>query len=90
MSDLHVILGTGAIGRATMEELVRRGKNVRMVDRSGKMGETPAGVEVVASNLYDPAKVTEVTRGAKVVYQSAQPHYYEWPSKLPPLQKSII
>jgi nucleoside-diphosphate-sugar epimerase len=28
--------------------------------------------------------------GAKVVYQSAQPHYYEWPEKFPPLQNSII
>jgi nucleoside-diphosphate-sugar epimerase len=86
----HVVLGTGAIGRAVAEELVRRGETVRMVNRSGKMDEVPAGVEVVASDLYDQARVKEVTRGAKVVYQSAQPHYYEWPEKFPPLQKSII
>jgi len=90
MSANHVVLGTGAIGRAIMEELVRRGESVRMVNRSGKMDEVSAGVEVVASDLYDQAKVREVTRGAKVVYQSAQPHYYEWPKKFPPLQKSII
>jgi nucleoside-diphosphate-sugar epimerase len=86
----HVVLGTGAIGRAVAEELVRRGETVRMVNRSGKMDEVPAGVEVVASDLYDQARVREVTRGARVVYQSAQPHYYEWPEKFPPLQKSII
>ncbi|MEP7133605.1 MAG: NAD-dependent epimerase/dehydratase family protein [Chloroflexota bacterium] len=90
MSTDHVVLGTGAIGRAIAEELVKRGESVRMVNRSGKMAEVPAGVEVVAADLYDPAKVKEVTRGAKVVYQSAQPHYYEWPEKFPPLQKSII
>lgn len=90
MSANHVVLGTGAIGRAVMEELLKRGESVRMVNRSGHMEEVPAGVEVVASDLYDPAKVKEVTRGAKVVYQSAQPHYYEWPEKFPPLQKSII
>lgn len=90
MSVNHVVLGTGAIGRAIMEELVSRGESVRLVNRSAKMAETPAGVEVVASDLYDPAKVREVTRGAKVVYQAAQPHYYEWPEKFPPLQKSII
>jgi len=90
MSVNHVILGTGAIGRAIAEELVKRGESVRMVNRSGKMDEVPAGVEVKAADLYDPAKVQEVTRGAKVVYQSAQPHYYEWPEKFPPLQKSII
>jgi len=90
MSELHVVLGTGAIGRATMEELLRRGKNVRIVNRSGVMAETPDGVEVVTSDLYDPAKVKEVTQGAKVVYQCAQPRYTEWPQKFPPLQQAII
>lgn len=90
MSANHVVLGTGAIGRATAEELVKRGKTVRMVNRSGVLAEAPAGVEVVAADLYDPAKVKEVTRGAQVVYQAAQPNYNEWPQKFPPLQKSII
>jgi nucleoside-diphosphate-sugar epimerase len=90
MSVNHVVLGTGAIGRAVAEELVRRGDSVRMVNRSGKMDEVAVGVEVVASDLYDQAKVREVTREAKVVYQSAQPRYYEWPEKFPPLQKSIL
>jgi nucleoside-diphosphate-sugar epimerase len=90
MSVNHVAFGTGAIGRAVMQELVKRGESVRMVNHSGKMEDVPAGVEVVASDLYDPAKVKEVTRGAQVVYQSAQPHYHEWPKKFPALQKSII
>jgi nucleoside-diphosphate-sugar epimerase len=90
MSANHVVLGTGAIGRAVAEVLISRGERVRMVNRSGRMDEIPAGVEVVASDLYDPAKVREVTRGAKVVYQSAQPEYFKWPEKFPALQKSII
>lgn len=90
MSINHVILGTGAIGRAIAEELIERGESVRMVNRSGTMEEAPAGAEVVASDLYNPAKVKEVTRGAKVVYQSSQPNYFEWVEKFPPLQKSII
>jgi nucleoside-diphosphate-sugar epimerase len=47
-------------------------------------------VEVVSSDLYDPASVREVTRGAKVVYQAAQPRYNQWLEKFPLLQKSII
>ena len=90
MSELHVILGTGAIGRAIAEELVRRGKTVRMVNRSGEMEEVPAGVEVVAADLYNQSNVREVTRGAAVVYQTSRPNYNEWPEKFPPLQKSII
>ena len=90
MTTNHVVLGTGAIGRAVMEELVKRGESVRMVNRSGIMDEIPAGVGIVASDLYDQAKVQEVTRGAKVVYQAAQPNYNEWPEKFPLLQKSIV
>ena len=90
MSELHVVLGTGAIGRATAEELICHGKTVRMVNRSGVMDEAPAGVEVVASDLYDPANVREVTQGARVVYQCSQPNYNEWPEKFPPLQRAII
>jgi len=90
MSANHVVLGTGAIGRSIAEELVKRGESVRMVNRSGKLEEAPEGVELVASDLYDPARVREVTQGARVVYQSAQPNYFEWPQKFPPLQKSII
>jgi nucleoside-diphosphate-sugar epimerase len=90
MTINHVVLGTGAIGRAIAEELISRGESVRMVNRSGKMEAIPAGAEVVASDLYDQAAVRQVTRGAKVVYQSAQPHYHEWPEKFPALQKSII
>src|SRR5687768_1047607 len=90
MTINHIVLGTGAIGRAVAEELVRRGESVCMVNRSGKMDEVAAGVEVVASDLYDPGKVREVTRGAKVVYQSAQPNYNQWPEKFPLLQKAIL
>jgi nucleoside-diphosphate-sugar epimerase len=90
MPAKHVVLGTGAIGRAIMEELVRRGETVRMVNRSGRMDEVPAEVEVVASDLYDQAKVREATRGAEVVYQAAAPEYHRVAKKFAALQQSII
>ncbi len=90
MTTKHIVFGTGALGRAVMEELLKRGESVRMVNRSGKMDEVPAGVEVIASDLYDPAKVREVTRDAQIVYQGSQPNYNQWPAKFPLLQKSII
>src|SRR5512147_1254977 len=90
MAIKHVVFGTGAIGRAVMEELLQRGESVRMVNRSGKMQEAPAGVEVVAADLYDQARVREVTREAQVVYQASQPSYSQWVEKFPLLQKSII
>ncbi len=89
-NELHVIFGTGPVGFAVMEELVKRGKQVRMVNRSGKLADAPKAVEVVASDAYDPAKTRDLTKGASVVYQCAQPEYHEWPEKFPPLQASIV
>ena len=54
------------------------------------MAEAPAAVEVVASDVYDPAAVREVCAGAAVVYQCAQPGYTAWPDKFPPLQAAVI
>lgn len=90
ISTLHVVLGAGPLGRAVVNELVRRGETVRVVSRSGQMPEAPQGVELVAGDLYNPATVRELTQGAAVAYQCAQPDYDEWPQKFPPLQSAII
>jgi len=90
MSELHVIFGNGAIGRSIANELIKRDKKVRVVNRSGKMPNPPSEVELVAADLYDPDQVRQAAKGATVVYQCAQPAYTEWPQKFPPLQASII
>ena len=89
-NELHVIFGTGALGKWTARELVKMGKTVRMVNRSGKSDRIPAGVEVIASDAYDSAKNIEITKAAHAVYQCARPHYSEWAEKFPPLQKAIL
>lgn len=88
-NELHVIFGTGPLGMSVMHELLKRGKQVRMINRSGK-ANVPAEVEVIASDAYDPAKVRDVCVGATVVYQCAQPEYHKWAEQFPPLQRSII
>lgn len=90
MTELHVVFGTGPLGKSTMLELVKQGKRVRMVNRSGTTKHLPSGVEVVKADASDPAQVAEITHGAVTVYQCAQPHYYEWAEKFPPLQASIL
>lgn len=86
----QVVLGSGPVGRSIAETLSARGEAVRVVNRSGKMAEAPAGVEVVAGDLYNPEAVRTLTRGAKVVYQAAQPAYSEWVQKFPRLQQAIL
>jgi nucleoside-diphosphate-sugar epimerase len=90
MPELHVVLGAGPLGRSVTVELVRRGRTVRVISRSGLMAEAPRGAELIGGDLYDPAFVRDNTRGASVVYQCAQPHYNQWPAKFPPLQDSIL
>lgn len=89
-TETHVIFGSGAVGHAIARELLKRGKKVRMVNRSGAVPSAPAGVELVAADCYQPEEVRRVSAGAAAAYQCAQPGYTEWPEKFPPLQASII
>ena len=90
-NELHVVFGTGALGKWTARELIKMGKQVRMISHSGKAdSRIPAGVEVVQGDAYDTSHNIEVTKGAAAVYQCAQPLYHEWAEKFPPMQKAIL
>jgi nucleoside-diphosphate-sugar epimerase len=88
--ELHVVFGTGPLGKWTARELVKMGKRVRMVNRSGKASRLPAGVEIIASDAYDAGKNIALTQDASAIYQCAQPQYHEWVEKFPPLQAAIL
>lgn len=88
-NELHVIFGTGALGSAVMRELVKRGKQVRMVNRTG-VADVPASVEVVKGDATDPTSTRAASAGATVVYQTAQPDYTKWPELFPPIQTGIL
>lgn len=87
--ELHVIFGTGALGSTVMQELLKRGVQVRMVNRSGK-ANVPTGVEVVKGDATDVSSTTALTKGASVVYQAAQADYTKWPEQFPPIQSGIL
>src|SRR3954469_556923 len=89
-NELHVVLGTGPVGKATARELLKMGKTVRMVNRSGKASDLPTSVEVVKGDVYNAANVAQLTKGATTVYQCAQPHYHEWVEKFPSLQAAVL
>jgi nucleoside-diphosphate-sugar epimerase len=87
--DIHVIFGTGPIGLAVMDELVRKGKSIRMVNRSGK-ANVPDQVEVIQGNATDAAFTREACKGAAVIYNCTNPPYTEWIEKFPPLQAGVL
>ncbi|NOU72273.1 NAD-dependent epimerase/dehydratase family protein [Paenibacillus sp. LMG 31458] len=74
---MEVILGAGPLGRAVMKELLRRGKKVRMVNSSGK-ANVPDGVEVMKADLMSESGALTALKGAKNVFQCAQPPYHKW------------
>ncbi|MBI5353734.1 MAG: NAD-dependent epimerase/dehydratase family protein [Chloroflexi bacterium] len=91
MSELHVIFGTGTLGKWTARELIKLGKQVRVISHSGKAdSRIPSGVEVVKGDAYDVKNNISVTKGAVAVYQCAQPLYHEWAEKFPSMQKAIL
>ena len=87
----HIILGTGQLGLAIMDELVAAGEPVRLVNRSGKVDEKlPAGVELVTADVTDPAQVAAVCEGAEIVFFCVQPPYHRWPELFPKLAAGVI
>ncbi|MBZ0315990.1 MAG: NAD-dependent epimerase/dehydratase family protein [Anaerolineae bacterium] len=87
--ELNVVFGTGPVGRAVTQELVNRGKGVRVVNRSGK-ADVPAGVEIIKGDVTDHAFAREASKGASVVYQCTNPPYTQWAELFPALQAGVL
>jgi len=87
--ELHVIFGAGPVGLAVMDELLARGKQVRLVTRKGR-ADVPDGVEVEAGDAADLEVTERVCKGAAVVYLCCSPPYDKWPELFPPLQNGIL
>ena len=60
-----------------------------MVNRSGS-ARVPEAVEVVGGDAADPQFTIEVTRGARVVYQTLNPPYERWVEEFPALQAGVL
>ena len=91
MSELHLIFGAGPLAQAVMRALVKRGKTIKMVNRSGRRpADVPASVEMLGGELYNLDFTRSVSQGAALIYQCAQPEYHEWVTKFPPLQSAIL
>jgi nucleoside-diphosphate-sugar epimerase len=74
-----------------MRALLKRGKRIKMVNRSGKRpADVPAEVEITGGDAYNLDFTRSVSEGAAVVYQCAQPAYHQWVKEFSPLQAAIM
>ena len=86
----HVILGAGAIGRGAARELVAAGHDVLLVSRSGG-GADLHGVQVVAADVTDGARLVKISAGADSIVNALNPSTYSgWAQLWPPMASAIL
>jgi uncharacterized protein YbjT (DUF2867 family) len=69
MSKIVVIGGTGKVGSQTVEELSKRGADVRVMTRSERrIASLPKGVEGVIGSMLDPPSLPAVFAGADKLF----------------------
>lgn len=84
MSDRHIIIGAGPVGRATADALAARGADVVLASRSGA-GNTKAVDATSAEAL------TELANGAVAIYNCVIPPAYDkWPELWPPVANALL
>ncbi len=85
----HVVVGSGPVGTAVAHRLADQGERVLMVTRSGGGPEHPL-IERVAADASDSRRLTELTQGAEVLYNCANPRYTDWEKLWFPMNDSMI
>ncbi len=85
----HVIVGAGAVGRATARCLAELGHEVVVVTRRGA-ATGDARVAPVAADAADAAGLASVAAGADALYNCANPPYHRWAEEWPPLASSLL
>lgn len=90
MSDQHIVVGAGPVGRHVAAHLADRGSSVRVVTRSGT-DTGIGGVDHVPADASDADRLTEIVAGAQVLYNCANPgDYTTWATVWPPLASAML
>jgi len=90
MSQHHLVIGAGPVGRHVATLLADRGERVTVATRSGR----DTGLEAVAHLALDASDADALTRaaeGAAVLYNCANPgNYTQWEQTWPPLAAALL
>jgi nucleoside-diphosphate-sugar epimerase len=84
MSDRHVIIGAGPVGRATAAALEERGAEVVLASRSGANATT--AVDATSADA-----LARLADGAVALYNCVNPPAYDkWPELWPPVAEALL
>jgi len=84
MSERHVIIGAGPVGRATAAALEERGAEVVLASRSGVNGTT--AVDATSADA-----LAHLADGAVALYNCVNPPKYDkWPELWPPVAEALL
>jgi len=86
---LHVVFGTGQVGRALAAQLAEAGNSVRVISRH-RPAVMCQGVDWRAADVTDLEAAIDAAKGASVVYQCLNAPYTHWPELFPPLQRNVV
>jgi nucleoside-diphosphate-sugar epimerase len=86
---LHVVFGTGQVGRVLAALLAERGVRVRVVSRHRPAG-LAEGTDWRAADAADLDAASDSAKGAAVIYQCLNAPYAQWPERFPPLQRGVL
>ena len=86
---LHVVFGTGQVGRVLAVMLAGRGFTVRVVSRH-RPAALADEIQWRAADAADPGAASDAATGAAVIYQCLNAPYTEWPERFPPLQRGVL
>jgi nucleoside-diphosphate-sugar epimerase len=90
MSQQHLVVGAGPVGRHVATLLAARGEHVTVATRSGR-DTGVEGVDHVALDASDADALTRAADGAAVLYNCANPgDYTKWEATWPPLAASLL
>src|SRR5580693_8520376 len=86
---LHVVFGTGQVGRVLAALLAERGVTVRVVSRRRPAGMAQE-IDWRAADATDLDAAGDAAKGAAVIYQCLNAPYAQWPELFPPLQRGVL
>jgi len=90
---MKVILGTGQLGLAIAETLLRqdRQQELLLVNRRGKVAHPlPAHVQVVAADVTSQYDVACIAREAEIIYSCTDVPYHRWSSFYPAAARALV